>query len=86
MNQGVPLLIRLVQTMEAHKRHEKSGDLLKILLETVLYVYETAHLRTNETLAKLNSAFHWGLCAQVITVEFFRNLQTLDGRFVFPTI
>lgn len=46
--------------MEAHKRHEKSGDLLKILLETVLYVYETAHLRTSETLAKLNSAFHWG--------------------------
>ncbi|KAL3994636.1 FAT domain family protein [Acanthocheilonema viteae] len=64
LNQGVPLLIRLVQTMEAHKRHEKSGDLLKILLETVLYVYETAHLRTSETLAKLNSAFHWGLCAQ----------------------
>uniref|UniRef100_A0A0R3RGM5 Non-specific serine/threonine protein kinase n=1 Tax=Elaeophora elaphi TaxID=1147741 RepID=A0A0R3RGM5_9BILA len=64
LNQGVPLLIRLVQTMEAHKRHEKSGDLMKILLETVLYVYETAHLRTSETLAKLNSAFHWGLCAQ----------------------
>ncbi|VDK69125.1 unnamed protein product, partial [Onchocerca ochengi] len=64
LNQGVPLLIRLVQTMEAHKRHEKSGDLLKILLETVLYVYETAHLRTSETLAKLNSAFHWGLCVQ----------------------
>ncbi|VDK71443.1 unnamed protein product [Litomosoides sigmodontis] len=64
LNQGVPLLIRLVQTMEAHKRHEKSGELLKILLETVLYVYETAHLRTSETLAKLNSAFHWGLCAQ----------------------
>ncbi|KAK6104161.1 FAT domain family protein [Brugia pahangi] len=64
LNQGVPLLIRLVQTMEAHKRHEKSGDLLKTLLETVLYVFETAHLRTNETLAKLNNAFHWGLCAQ----------------------
>ncbi|EJD75551.1 FAT domain-containing protein [Loa loa] len=64
LNQGVPLLIRLVQTMEAHKRHEKSGDLLKTLLETVLYVYETLHLRTSETLAKLNSAFHWGLCSQ----------------------
>ncbi|KAM3719228.1 Transformation/transcription domain-associated protein [Dirofilaria immitis] len=64
LNQGVPLLIRLVQTMEAHKRHEKSIDLLKTLLETVLYVYETVHLRTSETLAKLNSAFHWGLCVQ----------------------
>lgn len=64
--------------MEAHKRHEKSGDLLKTLLETVLYVYETAHLRTSETLAKLNSAFHWGLCAQVSIVKFLGN-QTLDG-------
>ncbi|VDM94952.1 unnamed protein product [Thelazia callipaeda] len=34
LNQGVPLLIRLVETMELHKRHEKSGDLLKTLLET----------------------------------------------------
>ncbi|VDP13889.1 unnamed protein product [Onchocerca flexuosa] len=88
LNQGVPLLIRLVQTMEAHKRHEKSGDLLKILLETVLYVYETAHLRTSETLAKLNSAFHWGLCIQdeSLRSRFFKLFDAQVPKNIFDRL
>lgn len=64
-NQGVPLLIRLMQTFEAQRRHEKGGEMLLALLGIVLYVYESPHLRTTETAAKLSTAFHWGLSVSV---------------------
>uniref|UniRef100_A0A915BXE0 FAT domain-containing protein n=2 Tax=Parascaris univalens TaxID=6257 RepID=A0A915BXE0_PARUN len=87
-NQGVPLLIRLMQTFEAQRRHEKGGEMLLALLGIVLYVYETPHLRTTETAAKLSTAFHWGLSVsdEGLRKRFFKVFDAQVPRKVYERL
>ncbi|VDM39812.1 unnamed protein product [Toxocara canis] len=87
-NQGVPLLIRLMQTFDTQRRHEKGGDMLLALLSIVLYVYETPHLRTTETAAKLSMAFHWGLSVsdEGLRKRFFKVFDAQVPRKVYERL
>ncbi|WKX92957.1 hypothetical protein Q1695_010745 [Nippostrongylus brasiliensis] len=77
-NPGLPLLVRLQSVVE--KRYRGNGDLMKMFLKVVLFVFEHPLLLTSDYADKLVDAFHWGLTAQdremreKFLVVFERNL------------
>ncbi|VDN51198.1 unnamed protein product [Dracunculus medinensis] len=87
-NHGVPLLIRLVQYFDSNKKQEKCQEMLLILLGTVLHVYETPHLRTPETVAKLNTAYYWGLSIndEYLRQRFFKLFNSQVPKKVYERL
>ncbi|PIO64997.1 hypothetical protein TELCIR_13354 [Teladorsagia circumcincta] len=61
-NPGLPLLVRLQSVVE--KRYRTNGELMKMFLKVVLFVFEHPLLLTSDYAEKLEDAFHWGLTAQ----------------------
>ncbi|KAK6011339.1 hypothetical protein OSTOST_23581, partial [Ostertagia ostertagi] len=60
-NPGLPLLVRLQSVVE--KRYRTNGELMKMFLKVVLFVFEHPLLLTSDYAEKLEDAFHWGLTA-----------------------
>ncbi|EYC15392.1 hypothetical protein Y032_0037g3495 [Ancylostoma ceylanicum] len=77
-NPGLPLLVRLQSVVE--KRYRLNGELMKMFLKVVLFVFEHPLLLTSDYADKLEDAFHWGLTTQdrdlreKFLVVFERNL------------
>ncbi|KIH63897.1 hypothetical protein ANCDUO_05800 [Ancylostoma duodenale] len=61
-NPGLPLLVRLQSVVE--KRYRLNGELMKMFLKVVLFVFEHPLLLTSDYADKLEDAFHWGLTTQ----------------------
>ncbi|ETN74774.1 hypothetical protein NECAME_03906, partial [Necator americanus] len=61
-NPGLPLLVRLQSVVE--KRYRLNGELMKMFLKVVLFVFEHPLLLTSDYAEKLEDAFHWGLTTQ----------------------